>query len=294
LTPDLVVLGNLLVDDVVFGDGRTRMEEPGGAVLYAALGAALWGVRVGVVSVRGDDYPQAPLETMAARGIDLAGARPLGAPGLRTWLLYEDRRRQVVHRLDRPSHAEVSPGPDDIPAAWREARAFHLAPMPLDVQQGLVTDLSARGSPLVSLDPYLLMRPDTMPIWRALLPSVDVFFVSEDEDELGEEPLRALAGPRTRFLLWKRGARGGRLWDAREKESVDWKARADVVEDPTGAGDAFAGGFLAGLLRGDTTKEALERGIVSASFALATHGPVGLLRATSGEAARRRHEWYAR
>ena len=43
MTPDLVVLGNLLVDDLVFQDGRTRMGEPGGAVLYAALGAALWG-----------------------------------------------------------------------------------------------------------------------------------------------------------------------------------------------------------------------------------------------------------
>jgi len=40
--PDLVVLGNLLVDDMVFPDGRTRMAEPGGATLYAALGASLW------------------------------------------------------------------------------------------------------------------------------------------------------------------------------------------------------------------------------------------------------------
>ena len=41
--PDLVVLGNLLVDDVVFPDGRTRMGEAGGATLYASLGAALKG-----------------------------------------------------------------------------------------------------------------------------------------------------------------------------------------------------------------------------------------------------------
>jgi cytidine kinase len=294
LTPDLVVLGNLLVDDVVFGDGRTRMGEPGGAVLYAALGAALWGIRVGVVSIRGDDYPRGPLETMAARGIDLAGARPLGAPGLRTWLLYEDRRRQVVHRLDRPSHAEVSPGPADIPTPWTQARAFHVAPMPLNVQQALVAAMSARKEALVSLDPYLLMRPDSVAIWRTLLSGVDVFFVSEDEDELGEATLREVAGPRTRFLLWKRGAQGGRLWDTRAGRSVDWAARADVVEDSTGAGDAFAGGFLAGLLLGDTTEQALERGVVSASFAIADLGAAGLLRATSADAARRRCEWFRR
>jgi sugar/nucleoside kinase (ribokinase family) len=133
LTPDLVVLGNLLVDDVVFEDGRTRMGEPGGAVLYAALGAWLWGIRVGVCSVLGDDYPPNLLRTLADRGLDFAGARRFGGPGLRTWLLYEGRRRQVVLRLDRPSHAEMSPGPADIPAAWSGARAFHLAPMPANV-----------------------------------------------------------------------------------------------------------------------------------------------------------------
>jgi sugar/nucleoside kinase (ribokinase family) len=292
LTPDLVILGNLLVDDVVFLDGRTRMGEPGGAVLYAALGAALWGIRVGVVSIRGDDYPRAPLETMAARGVDLTGARPFGAPGLRTWLLYEERRRQVVHRLDRPSHTEVSPGPADIPSAWSGARAFHIAPMPMNVQQALVAAVSARKEALVSLDPYLLMRADTIPIWSSLLPRVDVFFVSEDEDELGETTLRDLAGARTRFLLWKRGAKGGRLWEAREGRTVDWVGRADVVEDPTGAGDAFAGGFLAGLLMGDTTEQALERAVVSASFAVADLGAAGLLRATPADAARRRREWF--
>ena len=293
MTPDLVVLGNLLVDDVVLRDGRTRMGEPGGAVLYAALGAALWGIRVGVVSVRGDDYPSAPLETMAARGVDLAGVRPLGRPGLRTWLLYEDRRRQVVHHLDRPSHAEVSPGPADIPTEWRSARGFHLAPMPADVQQALVAALG--GVPaLLSLDPYLLFRADALPAFRTLVPAVDVFFVSEDEDEMGETALLALARARTRFLLWKRAARGGRLWDVRQKTFVDWAARAEAVRDPTGAGDAFAGGFLAGLLLGEGPGPALQRGVVSASFALAENGPAGMLVATSKAAENRLREWYGR
>jgi len=94
--PDLVVLGNLLVDDMVFPDGRTRIAEPGGATLYAALGASLWGLAAGVVSVRGDDYPLSALDALAARGVDLSGVRPLGRPGLRTWLLYEGARPQVI------------------------------------------------------------------------------------------------------------------------------------------------------------------------------------------------------
>jgi len=140
--PDLVVLGNLLVDDMVFPDGRTRMAEPGGATLYAALGASLWGLATGVASVRGDDYPASALEALTARGVDLSGVRPLGRPGLRTWLLYEGARRQVIHHLDLPSHAEVSPTAATLPPSWRRARAFYLAPMPFDVQRELALDLS--------------------------------------------------------------------------------------------------------------------------------------------------------
>jgi len=55
---DLVLMGNLLVDDIVLHDGTTMMGEPGGAILHAALAVRLWGTRVGLVSVAGDDYPR--------------------------------------------------------------------------------------------------------------------------------------------------------------------------------------------------------------------------------------------
>ena len=148
MTPELVVLGNLLLDDMVFPDGRTRMAEPGGATLYAGLAASLWGLRAGVASVRGDDYPAWALSALAARGVDLAGVAALGGPGIRTWLLYEGARRQVVHRLDRPTHARVSPAPGGLPPAWRGAGAFHLAPMPFDVQRDLVAALSPLEGPM--------------------------------------------------------------------------------------------------------------------------------------------------
>ena len=74
-SPELVVLGNLLVDDIVLQDGTTLMGEPGGAVLHVALAASLWGTRVGLVSIAGDNYSRATLQALAERGIDLAGIR---------------------------------------------------------------------------------------------------------------------------------------------------------------------------------------------------------------------------
>ena len=68
------------------------MGQPGGALLYGALGATLWGARPGLVSVLGDDYPAHVLDQLQQRGVDLAGVFPLGRPGVRTWLLYEGTR----------------------------------------------------------------------------------------------------------------------------------------------------------------------------------------------------------
>jgi sugar/nucleoside kinase (ribokinase family) len=296
LTPDLVVLGNLLVDDVVFRDGTVRMAEPGGAILYLALGARLWETPVGAASVVGSDYPGWAIETLADRGVALDGLRRIDGPGLRTWLLYEERLRQVIHRLERPSHADVSPRPEELPRTWRAARAFHLAPMPFAVQAELAGGLTAAGG-LLSIDPYLPLRRDTLDGWRELLARVDVCFLSEDElqVELGplEEAAASLAGGRLRYLFFKRGAQGGAAYDVRAQRLVPWTARATRVVDATGAGDVFASGVLTGLLRGEPLQQALARGVVGASFALEDWGPRGLLAATPADALARLREWSA-
>jgi sugar/nucleoside kinase (ribokinase family) len=297
MSPDLVIAGNLLVDDIVYPDGRTRMGEAGGAALYAALGASLWGVTVGVASVRGEDYPIAALDALAARGVDLAGVRALDGPGVRTWLLYEEGGRRVIHHLGSPFHSEVSPRPGDFPAHYLGARAVHLAPMPFEIQSELVGSLAARREMAVSIDPHEPVLEENLPAWRAVLANVDALFVSEDELLLpGVEAdprgaLRSLAGGRLRFVAFKRGRRGGFLYDAREHAFLEWPPVPRLSGDPTGAGDAFAGGFLAAILRGRAAQDALDQAIVSASFALEDWGAHGLIAATREEADRRLREW---
>jgi cytidine kinase len=294
LTPDLVVLGNLLVDDIVFEDGRTRMAEAGGAVLHAAAAGALW-VKVGVASVRGPDYPRDALDALTARGVDLSAVESRDHD-LRTWLLYEGERRRLIHRLDAPTHAEASPA--CVPAAWRDARAFHLAPMPFDVQRALVAQL-ADAPGLVSIDPHDPLTPASLDAWRPVIGGADVLWLGREELDLGREDdplptLRGLAGGRLRYVLWKRGARGGWLYDVAADALRPWTARADTVADPTGAGDAFAAGFVAGLLHGEDAPRALDRALVSASFAMEGWGARALLAATPVDAARRLRAWCAR
>jgi sugar/nucleoside kinase (ribokinase family) len=296
--PSIVLLGNLLVDDVVLADGTTRMGQPGGALLYGALGATLWNACPGLVSVLGTDYPADVLQILQRRGVDLAGVHSFGRHGVRTWLLYEGNVRRLIHRLGCPTHEEVSPHPAMIPSEWAEARAFHLAPMPFDVQRNLIVSLREDITRFVSIDPHLPVTEETLPDWRELLADADAFFPGEDElllDGAQTTPecvLPRLVNGRLRFVVFKRGADGGVLYDARDERFYGWRARADAVIDQTGAGDAFSVGFVLAHLAGCSIEACLQCAVVSASFAVAGWGPDALLAATSAHANSRLHRWY--
>ena len=90
--PDVVVCGNLTLDDVVAADGAATMGVPGGNVLHAALGARLWTPSVGLVTRAGEDAP----ELSAAGALD--GVVRVDGPTVRCWVLYEADGRRVEAR----------------------------------------------------------------------------------------------------------------------------------------------------------------------------------------------------
>jgi len=270
------------------------MGQPGGAIMYGALAAALWGTRVGCVSLVGTDYPVTMLDALEKRGVDLTGVHRLPGTGVRTWLLYEGHLRRLIHRLGCPTHEQVSPGPEHIPRAWHSAPAFHLAPMPFTAQRRLLASLAIEPNRFVSVDPHLPITQETLEDWRQALAEVDAFFPSEDElllEEAQVHPERVLprlATGRLRFIVFKQAARGGILYDAREDRFHRWSGRASKVIDPTGAGDAFAAGFVSAHLEGLPVDACLDRGVVSASFAIEGLGAASLLEAGVDLAALRR------
>ena len=174
----------------------------------------------------------------------------------------------------------------DIPRAWLSAPAFHLAPMPFTAQRRLLASLTMGPSRFVSVDPHLPITQETLEDWRQARAEVDAFFPSEDELLLEdtqvhpERVLPRLATGRLRFIVFKQAARGGILYDAREDRFHRWLGRASKVIDPTGAGDAFAAGFVSAHLEGLPVDACLDRGIVSASFAIEGLGAASLLDAT--------------
>src|SRR5437016_1918973 len=94
--PEIWVLGNLTIDDVVGSDGTVSIGRCGGNAIYAAVGARVWSDRVGLCARVGPDYPKQHLETLRREGIRLELVE-VATPSIRNWALYEgaDTRRFI-------------------------------------------------------------------------------------------------------------------------------------------------------------------------------------------------------
>jgi sugar/nucleoside kinase (ribokinase family) len=139
-----------------------------------------------------------------------------------------------------------------------------------------------------------------------VLAGVDLLFVSEEElRPAGADPragLARLAGGRLSLVALKRGPLGGWLYDVRTDRLHAWQPRALATVDPTGAGDAFAAGVLGTLLAAGARpgaacdeallQQALDLGVVLASFALESWGAVALLEAGPAQVRERRESWF--
>jgi fructoselysine-6-P-deglycase FrlB-like protein/sugar/nucleoside kinase (ribokinase family) len=280
---DVVVVGNLTVDDVVHANGETTMASPGGNTIYAATGALIWGLSVGVVARVGADFPVAALDRLRDAGLDTGGLRPIEGPTVRNWVIYEhDGRRSWVYRTPPERRFEVAPSPADIPAGWtdqeqHQAPVVHVAAMPLGAAAGIVGHLRAEGRrAVVTLDTH-----EAWPAGRddilALARRVDVFVPSHGElaAMLGyddpERACRELLAEGVPAVVVKCGEQGAVV--SKPGGPPVRIAPPDVaVLDATGAGDTFCGGLAAGLAVGESLVVAAQRGAATAGAALGAGG----------------------
>lgn len=157
---DVVVIGNLTIDDVVRPNGETTMSSPGGNTIYAGTAAQLWGLRVGLVARVGADFPTAALDRLTNAGLDTGGLRPVEGPTVRNWVIYEaDGRRTWVYRTEPGRAVEVAPRPEDVPVGWLAraggATVVHVAAMPIAAAGAILEHVRAAGDgAIVTLDTH--------------------------------------------------------------------------------------------------------------------------------------------
>ncbi len=70
--PSYICVGGIIIDDIVFPNGETRMEVLGGGVSHAAAGMKIWDQRAGMVACAGKDLPNSARRRLE-RDFDLQG-----------------------------------------------------------------------------------------------------------------------------------------------------------------------------------------------------------------------------
>jgi glucosamine--fructose-6-phosphate aminotransferase (isomerizing) len=285
--PDVVVVGNVTIDDIVRANGETSMASPGGNTLHAATGARIWGVPVGVVARVGADFPTSVLDQLSDAGVDTLGLRRVAGPTVRNWVVYEeDGRRSWLYRTPPERSLEVAPRPEDLPAEWTgqpgHTPVVHVAAMPFSSAVRIVEHVRASGPAVVTLDTHEAWTVGSAEVF-ALARQVDVFLPSREElagivgyDD-PERACRELLDEGVPAVVVKCGPVGAVLGTPQGGVSSVAAAEVDVV-DATGAGDSFCGGFAAGLALGEELAVAAQRGSATAGAALGASGSLRLLR----------------
>lgn len=266
---------SLVIDDLVFPDGRTAMGVLGGGGPQAAFGMKLWTDQVGLVSGVGSDWLPNIQAWLTAAGIDLAGLRHSTEwPTPRAWqILEEDGRRTQLWRVPGPAiRAQLERSLEKLPPSYRLARGFHLGLHPEEPDLGFIRALRKSGA-VISIEPFRApTRPLTEIELRALLSAGHIFApnLAEAYALVGPgEPLELIdrmvkAG--ANIVALRQGSEGATVHHADTGETWHIPAVETTVVDPTGAGNAFCGGFLAGWVQTGDLRLAGLYGVVAASF----------------------------
>ncbi len=289
----LYSIGNFTIDDIViWPSGQNWIGQPGGNVLFSALGARIWLSEVGILARVGNDYPEARLRDIEARGLCL-GLHRVEMPTIHDWALYEEGgARQFINHLNSGTNVGQTLYADEISEEHLEGEAYHIAPVPTQQQSDLVARLKRPGR-LISLDPHESWINGYESMIQQLLADVDFFLPSEVEARKlygrndPERAAREFARYGTRAVVIKIGTQGSRRYDAARNTLMHVPIYPAQAIDPTGAGDAYCGGFLAGYLLTRNVVTAAAYGTVSASYVVEAIGALATAQPSRADAAAR-------
>jgi sugar/nucleoside kinase (ribokinase family) len=308
MEPSNVIAGRITREYILPPFGKPILDVPGGDALYAAGGLSVWDNDIGLLARVGEDYPRPWLKQIEAQGVDIAGIQILEQSlDLRDFHAYNEKleitrgtpvsqfaRRELTfpkallgyqepserHKDTKKIHM-AAPLPMEIPADYRRPHAVHLCPLDFEIHNQLTTAFRAGSVTTITLDP----SPDYMTRsflrnLRVVLAGLTTFLPSEEELRRlfwGEtydlwEMAAAIGAYGCEIVVVKRGGLGQVVFDVKGNHKWEIPAYPARPADPTGAGDAFCGGYLAGFRKTYDPLEAALYGNVSASLTVEGSG----------------------
>lgn len=238
----IVVVGSLAFDSIKTPIGQ-REKALGGSANYFALAAHFFSP-VQVVGVIGHDFPADHLGYLSAKNIDTVGITQEKGQTFHWRGEYSENLNEAkTISTELNVFADFIP---HLPEHYRSTDLLFLANIDPDLQYSVLKQCDAKIIALDTMNYWIISKPDSL---KHVISKVNILFVNDAEIRqlTGEHNIisaarKAMAmGPR--IVVVKRGEYGAALFFGQDYFFAP-AFPMELVVDPTGAGDSFAGGFL--------------------------------------------------
>ncbi|SIS39078.1 Sugar or nucleoside kinase, ribokinase family [Zobellia uliginosa] len=296
----LLIVGTVAFDEIETPFGKTD-KILGGAATFIGLAASQYNVESAIVSVVGEDLPQAYLDVLKAKNIDLTSLEIVKGGKTFYWKgkYHNDLNSRDTLVTELNTLADFNPV---VPEGFKDADVVMLGNLHPSTQLSVINQMKKRPR-LIVLDTMNFWMDNALPELTEVIKHIDVLTINDEEArQLTKEYSLVKAakviqemGPK--YLVIKKGEHGALLFH----EGKIFFAPAlplEEVFDPTGAGDTFAGGFSGYLaatedLSFNNMKNAVIHGSNLASFSVEKFGTDRMQELKKDEVNKRLHQFKA-
>ena len=279
---DIVPVGHFSIDSIFLPSRQTAFIVLGGSVAYVSFAARRLDARVSVISRVGADFPAAYKWWLRQEGIDLSGLTDV-QDALTT--RFELRYDNDLSNRSLCSKSRIPPiRVEDLPNPLK-AKIIHLAPIAGEITHEVAEKLRS-CTEVFSLDPQGLIRNFDengnvtleRPTDERILGLIDVFKSTPKEIQTltglsdMDSAIRAVHEHGASIVIITLGAEGAVVSVEGTIHRVP-AYKPEKLVDPTGAGDAFIGAFLAEYARGEDCAWCSHVGSAAASLVVEGIGP---------------------
>lgn len=279
---DITVVGHFAIDTIRLPSRSAPFVVLGGSVTYVSFVTKRLDGTVSIISKVGGDFPEAYLWLLREEGIDLSGVAKLKKGGTTRFDLEysKDLSNRKLKLESKAPPIKLSNLPKHL-----QAKAVHIAPIAGEVSYEVVKKLKSCAE-VISLDPQGLLRrfsktgkvTSRASIDKRLFSLINIYKSSLDEISAltGYSDINAAINTIHDFgvetVIVTSGAKGAMLSVEKTVYTIP-SCSSRVLVDPTGAGDAFIGGFLTEYIRQKDSLWCACVGSAAASLVIEGIGP---------------------
>jgi len=282
---DVVTVGHALVDIRILVEAfpgidlESKVLEQswgsGGSAVNVAIGVRRLGLKSSILAKIGfDSFGRIIVDDLLKEGVDISGLRiSLGQTG---FTIVAINKKGEITMYGYKGAAETLEPSDLSEYAISRAKWIHIASLRLDTTIEALRIAEKYGLKS-SWDPGRVLASQGLERLKPVISRVNVVSLSHKEASLltGIEDYKeaakeiALTGPE--IVIVKRGEKGVYVHSEELQEEIP-AYKVDNVIDTTGAGDAFASGFITGFLRGYSLRKSLQYGNAVAALKISSLG----------------------